>query len=120
MPLRIRCPKCGTVQRVPAGVRPTCQKCGFAGNAAASASAATEPAASTEPDAQPGQVQWGEQAGQQPGQVAWDQPAAAATTGAGEQAEEWPDAGEGDAAWPQADVPEGEAPKKKGLFGRAK
>jgi hypothetical protein len=129
MPLRIRCPKCGTVQRIPIGVRPTCQKCGFAGNSADAQRASETPAEGQEeqvqwtaqppPSAQSGQVAWGAAAPE--GQVAWDAApgagagagpggaAAPATGGAGgESAEGW-----ADAQWPQDDAP---APKKKGIF----
>ena len=97
MALRIRCPKCGTVQRVPAGVKPTCPKCGFAGNAAAASG--TPPAQSD---------------------VAWETADAGAPP-AGVDAMEAP-AGEQWAqaeAWPQADAAV-EQPKKKGWFGRSK
>lgn len=131
MPLRIRCPKCGTVQRIPIGVRPTCQKCGFSGNAAEAQRSSDAPTEDQEqaqwtaqpaPSAQSGQVAWGAPAPE--GQVAWDAAPgagpAAGTGGAtapgtggagGESAEGW-----ADAQWPQADAPE--QPKKKAQFGK--
>jgi len=106
MALRIRCPQCRTVQRVPAGVRPVCPKCGFAGNSAKLA--AEQPAATT------AEGTWA----QPEGEVSWETPAATAPEAAA--APEAP-AGEAwaEATWPQSDAP-GEAPKKKGWFGRSK
>ncbi len=105
MPLRIRCPNCRTVQRVPAGVRPVCPQCGFAGNSAQArqeAPVTAEGQTWAEPEAQ--NVSW-----ETPGAPAASGDATPATTG-----EAW-----GEAQWPEGEAT-GEAPKKKGWFGRAK
>jgi hypothetical protein len=96
MALRIRCPQCRTVQRVPAGIRPVCPKCGFAGNSAA---AGTD-------------TQWAQPAAD----VSWETapaPTPGAEGGEGAAAEGW-----SETSWPQSDAPA--EPKKKGWFGKSK
>ncbi|MES2154005.1 MAG: zinc ribbon domain-containing protein [bacterium] len=108
MALRIRCPQCRTVQRIPAGVRPVCPKCGFAGNSAAQAQAeASDVSAWAQADPAAGP------------QVTWDTPAGEQAA-EGAPAEAW-----GEAQWPQAEgeapmEESAESPKKKGWFGRSK
>jgi len=49
MPLRIRCPECRTELDVPAGVRPVCPRCGFAGRGHAAMEAMRDPSGPTMP-----------------------------------------------------------------------
>lgn len=62
MPRQLKCPKCGTVNTIADGARPTCAACGFGGAPGAAPSAGMAPAAA--PAAQPG---WGAA----PAQGAW-------------------------------------------------
>lgn len=103
MALRIRCPQCRTVQRVPSGVRPVCPQCGFSGTTAANAEApAAEAATWGQPDAQ---------------NVSWEAtPALGASGAAGAAA---PSATWTEPTWAEADPP-ADAQKKKGWFGRSK
>lgn len=138
MPLRVRCPECKTVLDVPAGVRPTCPKCGFAGRSnagkpkaapkaksGAKFTRATSPPAAA-PAAPQAEVTWGETEapGEWPAEAEeWPAAEAEAPAEPGEwpaegEAEAWQPEGSADAWAPAAEAPP--APAKKGWFGRKK
>lgn len=98
MALRIRCPQCRTIQRVPAGIRPVCPKCGYAGNSAPAGEAPTADA-------------WAQAEAEN---VSWE---TAPAEGDAPQADAWAPA-EGESVWGEAEP--ADAPKKKGWFSRSK
>lgn len=138
MPLRIRCPECKTVQDVPAGARPTCPKCGFAGHGRPKAQSpppkaqtgvkftrvapAAAPAAAAAPQAQ--QVEWAQPEAEWPAEPAADEWAPvdgeAPPAGWPQQEDEWPAEADEWAEQPAAETPPPAAPPKKGWFGRGK